>query len=756
MSATRRDDMRYRDIVENARDIILEVDLEDRFTAVNPAFERVLGYTADEVIGQPIESIVAPDWCAQVRDATSAKLLRPKEPTYYDVELLASDGHVVPVEVSSWLVVEDGQPVAVQAILRDVSERLTAERALRDVEEELEEQRGLLQRAFDDTIVGLIFASPDGRIERVNAAFCRLLGYTAEELCALTVMDISHPDDREATRKSLVGLTGGALRRYQNEKRYLAKNGDVIRVQIGVSPVHDGSGEVTAVIAQVLDVTARRDSEERFRRLFESSPQGIAVIDRQGGLLETNAALVRILGYEATELRGRHFTEFAETEDGDFELFGELFTGRRMHFELERRFFRKDGAHVLAHITVFALPDPTDHPSLAIGFLSDVTEERELEDKLRQSQRMEAVGQLAGGVAHDFNNVLTAITSYCDLVATAVGDDRDARANVEGIRSAAARAAEMTQQLLAFSRRQVLELAPIDLNTALRDQSRLLERLLGDDISIRLSLAPDLDAVTMDAGQLGQIVMNLAVNARDAMPDGGVLTIETQNVELDRASTTTGIVSGSFVLLAVSDTGCGMDADTAGRIFEPFFTTKDPGRGTGLGLSTVLGIVEQSGGRLSVYSEPGIGTTFKVYMPSAGAGAPGPDESSPSGARIRPGGTGRILLVEDNESVRRPVARLLADLGYDVVEADGPESALKLAAGDAVDLLVTDVVMPAMNGRQLAERLVAAQPQLKVLYMSGYTDDAVIARGVIEPGTAFLQKPFGADRLAQKIAELLG
>jgi CheY-like chemotaxis protein len=260
----------------------------------------------------------------------------------------------------------------------------------------------------------------------------------------------------------------------------------------------------------------------------------------------------------------------------------------------------------------------------------------------------------------------------------------------------------------------------------------------------------------MDAGQLGQVVMNLAVNARDAMADGGILTIETENVELDGALTTTGVVSGRFVLLAVSDTGSGMDARMLERIFEPFFTTKEPGRGTGLGLSTVLGIIEQSGGRVSVYSEPGVGTTFKLYMPSAGTRPAQRQTPHASPVGPRPTGTGRILLVEDNEAVRRPVARLLVDLGYEVLEADGPEAALRLAAGAEVDLLVTDVVMPGMNGRQLAERLLERQPQLKTLYMSGYTDDAVIARGVIEAGTAFLQKPFGVDRLARKIGELLG
>ncbi len=589
---------------------------------------------------------------------------------------------------------------------------------------------------------------------------CELLGYTPEELRELDVIALTHPDDRDQTRETLAGLASGELNSQTLEKRYLRKSGETVWARRSISTVRDADGDLTCTVAQINDVSARRQSEERFRRLFESSPQGMAVVDENGRLLQSNAALGKILGCDSSELVGLEFTEFTHPDDcaADLELYTELMEGRRTHYELEKRFLRPDGGLVWGHLTAFALPNPGGGPRLAIGVLDDITERRALGDQLRQSQRMEAVGQLAGGVAHDFNNLLTAVASYCDLASDALEDDSNPvlRASVDGIRSAASRGADVTQQLLAFSRQQVLELKPLDLNSAVSDQTRLLRRLLGDDVSIRLALEPGLPAVTMDEGQLAQVVMNLAVNARDAMPDdGGTLIIETQSVDLDRAPTMTGIVSGPHVLLAVSDTGCGMDAATRERIFEPFFTTKEPGKGTGLGLSTVLGIVEQSGGRVSVYSEPGVGTTFKVYMPIGGV-APAP-ERAPEGVATqdRPVGSGVILLVEDNDAVRRPIARLLSDFGYEVVPADGPEEALRLAAGRTLDLLVTDVVMPLMNGRQLAERLLADRPELKVLYMSGYTDDAVIARGVIEAGTAFLQKPFGADKLAQKVRDLL-
>jgi two-component system cell cycle sensor histidine kinase/response regulator CckA len=869
---------RYRYIVENASDLIITVDLDDRITSANAAAERMLGYPPAELVGLPLESIVADPWRARLRNATAAKLERGRT-TVYDLELLAADGSAVPVEVSSWLVVEDGEPVAMQAICRDMSESVAAEEALR-------ERDGLLQQAFEETVLAMLVTRPDGRIRRVNQAFCDLLGYTADELRALDVVRLTHPDDRDDTMASLVALHDGTVTRYRREKRYLRKDGEVVRVQIGVTPVRDSAGAVVSFVAQVVDVTAQRDaedavresemlfraafddaatgmlmvsaegrimranaalaalldyapeelggmdvvelshpadrrvsfdsrermrrgelrravlekrylrrdgvgvwvqiaaspvhdsagalmcflvqivdltarreSEERFRRLFESSPQGMAVVDEDGRLIQANAALGEILGYSTDELTGLAFTAFTHPGDraADVELYRELMAGKRSHYELEKRYIRKDGGLVWGHLTAFALPERAGGPRLAIGVLSDVTERRMLEDQLRQSQRMEAIGQLAGGVAHDFNNLLTTVTSYCDLAADALPPDGDlvVRSSVEGIRAAAERGSDVTQQLLAFSRRQVLELTPIDLNAALVDQVRFLDRLLGEDIEVRLALARDLATVKMDAGQLTQLVINLAVNARDAMPEGGILTIETQSVELDRAPTTTGLVSGRYVLLAVSDTGCGMDDDTVRRIFEPFFTTKDPGKGTGLGLATVLGIVEQSGGRVSVYSEPGHGTTFKVYMPSNGSTPAVSAAPTAPAQRARPRGTGRILLVEDNDDVRGPLTRLLAELGYEVIPADGPDAALQLADGHPVDLLVTDVIMPAMNGRQLAEKLLVAQPDLRVLYMSGYTDDAVIARGVIEAGTAFLQKPFGADRLAQKVRELL-
>ena len=481
-------DQRYRDIVEHASDLILAVDLEERITSVNAAFERTLGYSRDEVIGRSLASIVAPAWRGQLRDATAVKLRRSSEPTLYDVELIAADGGTVQVEVSSWLIAEDGRAVGVQAICRDVSERRDAEHAV-------------LQRAFEETEVGMFVVLPGGRFQRANGAFCRMLGYTEAELRRLDVVELTHPGDRVETAASLAQLVGGKLNRYRREKRYLCKNGDIIRAQIGVSPVTDSTGAVVSLIAQVIDVTARHDAEtavhegeERFRSLFESSPQGIAVVSDEGRVLQANSALGQILGYPIEELEGLAFTDFTHPDDcaADVELFTKLMAGELAHYEIEKRFIRKDGALVWGHVTAFALPNPGNGPRLAIGILGDITERRALEEQLRQSQRMEAIGQLAGGVAHDFNNLLTAVTSYCDLATGFLADGGDPllQASVDGIRCAADRGADVTRQLLAFSRQQVLELRPLDLNAAVSDQVRFLQRLLGEDVEIRLAARP--------------------------------------------------------------------------------------------------------------------------------------------------------------------------------------------------------------------------------------------------------------------------
>src|SRR5947207_8550048 len=396
--------------------------------------------------------------------------------------------------------------------------------------------------------------------------------------------------------------------------------------------------------------------------------------------------------------------------------------------------------------------------ALAVGMERKRAEEalRQSEERLRQAQKMEAVGRLAGGFAHDFNNLLTVITSYSDLLPEDLGSDDPQRDDVVQIRKAAEGAAALTRQLLAFSRQQVLEPKVLDLKATIANTEKLLKRLIGEDVHLITALAPDLGAVKADPGQLEQIIINLAVNARDAMPTGGRLTIEAANVEMDEAYVR-GHAPASpdrYVLLALSDTGIGMDEQTKARIFEPFFTTKEPGKGTGLGLATVYGIVKQSGGFIWVYSEPGRGTTFKIYLPRV-------DAPAEAGAAATPGdlprGTETVLIVEDAAAVRAVMRHVLERQGYAVLEAASGAAALELAAGHAgpSHLLLTDVIMPGLSGRQLADRLTALRSDTRVLYASGYTDDAVVRHGVLESGIAYLQKPFTTESLARKVREVL-
>ena len=430
-------------------------------------------------------------------------------------------------------------------------------------------------------------------------------------------------------------------------------------------------------------------------------------------------------------------------------------TGRP--YSIDHRIVLADGAerHVREHAEVVF--DEAARCVRLVGTVQDITEYKRLEEQLRQSQRMEAVGRLAGGVAHDFNNLLTIISGYSELLLGQTEDDTPERRDLLEISKAAKRAGALTRQLLAFSRRQILQLKVINLNTVIADLDKMLRRLIGEDVELRLSLNPNLGMTRADPTQIEQVIMNLAVNARDAMPQGGQLLIETSHTELDGSYTAArpDIQPGSFILIAVTDTGMGIPPDILPHIFEPFFTTKARDKGTGLGLSTVYGIVKQSGGSIYVYSEPGRGTTFKIYFPLieevAGLVRPRP---APAAA---PRGTETILVVEDEQAVRTLIRTILEAHGYSVLEAHRGKGALAILQErtEPIDLMITDVVMPEMSGRELAEFAIALAPSMKVLYISGYTDDAIVQHGVLGPGVPFLQKPFTHEALTRKIRDLL-
>jgi PAS domain S-box-containing protein len=510
---------------------------------------------------------------------------------------------------------------------------------------------------------------------------------------------------------------------------------------------------------------ALRDSEQRFTLFMQHLPGLAWIKDAQGRYAFVNAALERATGIPRDQLCGKIDDELFPPEaarqfkENDAEA---LVGGSKIEVVQALRY--GDGTVHPSMVHKFPILGADGRPFLVGGIAFDVTDrlraeesKEKLQEQLRQSQKMEAIGQLAGGVAHDFNNLLTVITGYCEvLLGQLSGEDRR-RPLVDEVNKAAERAAALTRQLLAFSRKQVLEVKEVCLNDTVAHAEKMLRRLIGEDVALTVVPAANLARVKVDPGQIEQVILNLAVNARDAMPTGGKLTIATSNVELDGAYAAghLEVGPGRYVLLSVSDTGCGMDEATKARLFEPFFTTKGVGKGTGLGLAVVHGIVTQSGGRIDVYSEPGHGTTFKIYLPAVvGDGRLG---RSHQGAVTVPRGTETVLLAEDEEAVRRLSRLALEGAGYTVLEAGHGGEAVRVARSHdgPIDLLVSDVVMPVMGGRLLAERLVAERPDLKVLFMSGYTDDAVVRHGVLEAEMAFLQKPFTPQALARKVRKVL-
>jgi PAS domain S-box-containing protein len=501
-----------------------------------------------------------------------------------------------------------------------------------------------------------------------------------------------------------------------------------------------------------------RRTEEDYRSLAENSPDLIARFDRRLRHTYVNPVAARAGRLSPSEYIGKTIAESGVPEPaaGEWEqrIRRVLETGQPM--DVEDAFPTPDGLRYFhTRLTPELAPDGRVYSVLSLA--RDITERRNLEEQLLQAQKMEAVGRLAGGVAHDFNNLLTAIMGYSELALDALPEDHPEHNHIEEIRKAGERAAALTRQLLAFSRKQIFEPEVLCLNEVVSGMTKMLKRMIPEDVELVAVLDPGLERVKLDPTQMEQVLLNLAVNARDAMPGGGKLTLETANVELDvaYAKSHPEVQPGHYVMLAVSDTGCGMDEATKARIFEPFFTTKEKSKGTGLGLSTVYGIVKQSGGSIFVYSEPGKGTAFKIYLPRVEE-ALEPQRAS-AGPREQPKGAETVLVAEDDETLRRLIYEILQSSGYAVLEAGRGEEALRLAGEHAgpIHLLITDMVMPGMGGREVAGRLAALRPGTRVLFVSGYTDDAIVRHGVLESGLAFLQKPFVPEALLRKVREVL-
>ncbi len=557
-----------------------------------------------------------------------------------------------------------------------------------------------------------------------------------------------------------------AIKTFEDNKTHTAEmsNSEGISWEITSSPVFNGNGFVDSVIEITRDISRRkkteealRESEDRYRSLIENINEVIYEIDETGVIRYVSPVIALIGEYNPSELIGRSFLEFVHHEDLprvklDFQ---KVLSG---HIESsDFRMLTKSGDVRWFHTSSRPVNLGNDVIGLR-GTLTDITGKKHLEAQLLQSQKVETIGRLAGGVAHDFNNVLAAISGNAELAMVKLSSGISVKSYLQEILRASDRGAKLIKQLLAFSRRQILEPKIINLNDVLLDMGKMLHRLIGEDVELVTLMADDLGAVKADPGQIEQVLLNLAVNARDAMRHGGKLTIETANVSLDQdyASRHVSVTPGNYVLVAVSDTGIGMTEEVKAQIFEPFFTTKKAGVGTGLGLATCYGIIKQSRGNIWVYSEPGKGTTFKLYLPTVDQAAdvvPVIDES-----RHLPRGTETVLLVEDEAMVREVATCILRELGYAVLEAADGYEALHIAQehkGNEIQLLMTDVVMPKISGTALAQKVVAKYPNTKVLFFSGYTDKAIVRHGILDTAVAFLQKPFSSSVLAQKVRQVL-
>jgi PAS domain S-box-containing protein len=760
-------------LVEDSEADVLLLVRELRRGGFEPSYERVAS-AADlsaALDRQSWDLILADHAMPQFSDAAALRLVRGR-------------GLDVPFICVSGSISEEDAVLAMKAGANDYLAKSSLKRLVPAIERELREARGRqarqtaeaqgrrsmerLQAVLASSLDAVITMNADGVVTEWNAQAETIFGWPWADAVGHVLSDLIIPaEHREAHRRGLARFlaTGeGPLLRRRIEVMALHHNGSEFPVELTISPVR--LGDTWEFSAFVRDLSERKRTEAALRELEQSqaalvahAPVGIYRSNPAGRFLSANAALVRMLGYDSTaEVLALDMARDVYVDPAERRRLVDLDADNRdVYDDLETTWKRKDGRHLRVQLSVRSMRGPDRQVTYYETFVRDVTEQRRLQQQLAQAQKMEAIGRLAGGIAHDFNNLLTVILSNSEMVLEALPAGDPNRPDVDDVRRAAMGAASLTRQLLAFSRQQVLELQVVDLNAVIRNLEKMMRRVIGEDIEVATQLAADLGVVRADVGQLEQVLMNLAANARDAMPAGGKLTIETANLHVGAEVTRQFDAPplGLSVMLAVSDTGVGMDEATKARIFEPFFTTKELGRGTGLGLATVYGIVKQLRGFILTYSEPAQGTTFKIYLPRVEAEAPVASTTAEPKEPQR--GTETVLLVEDAPQVRAVTRQVLERLGYVVLDAPNAETALQIAEQHRapIHLLLTDVVMPGLSGRELADRLMPMRPEIKVLFVSGYTNDATLRRGILTSGMAYLQKPFTPHALAQKIRSLL-
>jgi PAS domain S-box-containing protein len=750
-------------------------DRSGRIIHANNAACRILDVTLDQLIGK---TCLDHDWQA-IRDDGS---FLPGDERPSRVTLRTGQGlhdFVMGVYAGNpqafrWISVDSapindprtGELMEVITTFVDITGRKHDQEVLRRSEQRF---RDLVETTSDwvwevDENLRYTYASPKVR---------EILGYAPEEVLGKYPMDLMPPREAERLFALIAGTVAARAPFSRLENTNVHRDGRLVVLETSGLPFFDAQGTFRGYRGIDREVTQRKRVEQELLRerdfssaIVDTVGSLVVVLDREGRIVRFNRACEQCTSYSAEEVTGQAFFELFlapeehdEIRDAFLGMTSKSLTPGNPEFPHRRvnYWLTRSGERRLIQWSNSVIMDGEGVVEYVIGTGIDITDQRQLEEQLRQAQKMEAVGNLAGGVAHDFNNLLTVINGYSQLVLDQLGGDSLLSKEILEIRNAGERATSLVRQLLAFSRKQMVRPQVLDLNSVVAGVSRMLRRLIGENVELLTELDSALPPVKADPGQIEQIVMNLAVNASDAMPQGGRLTLETRHTELDQAyaSRHLGVRPGSYAMLAVSDTGHGINSEVRPHLFEPFFTTKEVGRGTGLGLSTVYGIVKQNNGHVWVYSEPGIGTTFKVYLPAVEGPVTLPSPAPEASGRNF--GTETILLVEDEPALRAMAKEVLSRHGYSVLEASNAAEALRVAdeKGCRIDLLLTDVVMPGMNGRELALRLAERCPGIKVLFVSGYTDSAVMRNGLLHESAAFLEKPFAPGTLLRQIRQLL-
>ena len=744
---------RYQSFVNQSLLCVCLHDFEGRLLDVNPATLSLLRYTREEILSLDLVALLAENQRALVLQALREVVHSGSQEKFVEYELRRKDGNTVWVEAEATLVGGNGKAGAIQWLWRDITRRRGFEVTLRRSEEKY---RRLVENAHEGILV-----AQDGLIKFANHRAAEMLGVPANESTPVPFDSFLHPDDQALVFECY-------QKRLQNQNmphvfsfRIKDEQGNTRWIEI--SAVQFSWEGRPATLNFMADVSWRKQaeealhaSEEKYRLLVENANDAIVIIQDERVKFH-NPNTEKLLGYYGMEMATTPFTEFLVTEDRDavIEIHRKIKTGGGFSGPYTFRVRKKTGEEIWVESNAVSIP--WEQETALLCFVRDINEQRSLEAQLQHSQKMEAIGRLTGGVAHDFNNMMTVVIGYSDFLIKGLEEEDSRFKGLKGIKKAGEHAAQLTRQLLAFSRKQLLRPQVLDLNVIIQNTDQMLRRVIGEHIELVTTLGHELWQVKADPSQIQQVLMNLVINARDAMPSGGKLTLETNNVELgpEYVRYHMDVKTGSYVMIAVSDTGTGMDEETKCRIFEPFFTTKEQGKGTGLGLATVYGIVKQSGGHIWIYSEPGNGSTFKIYLPGMVEEA-GPEESTKAPVES-PSGSETVLLVEDDEGLRELVCDVLRGKNYRVLDASDTEEALAICQkhAETIHLLLTDVVMPKMNGPDLAKHLTRIHKEMKVLYMSGYTDNAVVNHGVMDPETFFLEKPFSPEVLLHRVRQIL-